>query len=126
MTIGAGPVVVTCCPHLVLPNVGYDDGLSIRLRSNCFQDRCRVGVLLVAFDVLATLAVLSLPGTYFVEPGAMVCRLNRRGKDGQGGFGIGYNRYGRDFDFVHLGGINVYMDDACMRGKLANLASDPI
>src|SRR5258708_32519939 len=102
MTIGAGPVVVTCCPHLVLPHVGYDDGLSIRLRTNRFQDRCRVGMLLVAFDVLATLAVLSLPGTYFAEPGAMVCRLHRRGKSGDGGTLSGHNLSGRQSLHLHL------------------------
>ena len=56
----------------------------------------------------------------------MICRANRRGESGESGFGIGDNRHCCDFDLVHFGRINVYMDYARVGRKLTDFARDTI
>ena len=56
----------------------------------------------------------------------MICLVHRHGKSGESVFGISDNRHCRDFDLVHFGRVDIYMDNARVRGKLTDFACDAI
>ena len=126
MTVRACPEIVASRPHLVLPNVRDNNGLSIRFLAYRFQDGDGVGILLVALHTCKTLVVLSLPGPKFTNPGAVIARCNRFGERGQGCLRIGYNRHGSGFDLVHLRWVDIDVDEACMGSKFTCLACNAV
>src|SRR5947209_20260024 len=56
----------------------------------------------------------------------MICRVHGHSKSGESVFGISDNRHCRDFDLVHFGRVDIYMDNARVRGKLTDFACDTI
>ena len=56
----------------------------------------------------------------------MICRVHGHSKSGESVFGISDNRHCRDFDLVHFGRVDIYMDNARVRGKLTDFACDAI
>src|SRR6266566_431194 len=75
VAIVTGPEIMAGCPHLVLSNVGDDDGLSTRFGANCIQDADGIGIFLVSFYAGKTLIIVGLPGAYFTDPRAVLARL---------------------------------------------------
>ena len=126
MTIRACPGVMPGSPHLVLSYISYNDGLIFRFSPYGFQDTHWIWILLVTLNASTTLAVFGLPTAHFIDPCTIVTLFYYLDKPRQSFFGISHNRHCRTFHFVHLGGINIYVDETSMGCKLTRLASDTV
>src|SRR5437764_9665244 len=82
-----------------------------------------VRMLLVPFNVCSALIIPCLPAAYFIDPGAVITRFNSLNKGSQSHLSISHNRHGSDFDFMHLRGVNIDMNNLRTRCKFADLAT---
>src|SRR5262249_24191875 len=102
MAIGTCPAIVARSPHLVLPDIGDDDSLTVSSCPNSLQNAGRIRKLAIALNALLTLVLSGFPGANFVEPCTLVVRGNRLIQSSQWYLCIRDDRYGCHFDLVHL------------------------
>src|SRR5437870_5242266 len=126
MAIGTRPGVVACRPHLVLPHVGDDDGITVCFCTDRFQDGDWIGMYCVAWDSSNVVLILCLIVAYLADPRTVIAWLNGLNQSFQGSFSIGHNRYGCRFDLVHLRGVDINVDKACTRCELTRFPGDAV
>ena len=108
------------CPHLVLTDIGDNDGLIFCFRAYRFQDTRRIGILLVTLNARAALAVLSLPTTYFIDPCTMITLFDylvSRARASLASATIG--TAARFTLCISEGSISIWMKRACGANSLA-------
>ena len=100
--VAARPLIATCGPHLVLPNIGHDNGLTFCRVMNGIQNALRGGIFRLAPNTFYSIRFCLLPVADFGKPRTMLTRLNSLCERIQSQFRIRDDGYCRNLHLVHL------------------------